>query len=62
MRDVQVVISDATEADMLTRMWNPAGFEVIEAVLLNGFDFWDIMSCSPMKVKRSFGMTCCSPL
>jgi hypothetical protein len=28
----------------------------------NSFDFWDIRPCSPMKVKQSFWMTCCSYL
>jgi hypothetical protein len=34
-----------------------AGFEVLMAVLVKGTIFWDITSCSPLKVNRLLGGT-----
>jgi hypothetical protein len=36
-----------------------AGFEVLIAVVMKRFIFWDITPCSPLKVHRRFGGTCC---
>jgi hypothetical protein len=44
-----------------TPHWNNkfayAGFEVLTAVFMKSFVFWDIMPCSPLKVKWHFGRT-----
>jgi hypothetical protein len=34
------------------------GFEVLTAVVTKNTVFWDIMLCSPLEVKRRFGVTC----
>jgi hypothetical protein len=34
------------------------GFEVLTAVVMKSSIFWDIMSCSPLKVTPRFGGTC----
>jgi hypothetical protein len=34
------------------------GFEVLTAVVLKSSTFWDITSCSPLKVNRHFGGPC----
>jgi hypothetical protein len=34
------------------------GFEVLIAVVTKSSVFWDITSCSPLKVNRCFGATC----
>jgi hypothetical protein len=33
------------------------GFEVLTAVIMKSTIFWDITTCSPLRVKRSFGGT-----
>jgi hypothetical protein len=33
-------------------------FEVLTAVVMNSFIFWDIMLCSPVKLNQCFGGTC----
>jgi hypothetical protein len=35
------------------------GFEVLTADVMNSSIFWDITRCSPFKVNRHFGGTCC---
>jgi hypothetical protein len=34
------------------------GFEVLTAVVMKSSIFWDITSCSPLKVNRCFGESC----
>jgi hypothetical protein len=34
-------------------------FEVLTAVFMKSSIFWDLMSCSPLKVNRRFRGTCC---
>jgi hypothetical protein len=34
------------------------GIEVLTAVVMKRSVFWDIISCSPLKVNRCFGGTC----
>jgi hypothetical protein len=34
-----------------------SGFEVLTAVVIKSFIFWDITPCSPLKVSRLFGRT-----
>jgi hypothetical protein len=34
------------------------GFEVPTAMVMKNFIFWDMMSCSLVKVNRNFGGTC----
>jgi hypothetical protein len=34
------------------------GFEVLTAVVMKSYIFWDIMLCSPLKVNRRYGGTC----
>jgi hypothetical protein len=36
---------------------NYVGFEVLTAVVMKSYIFWDITSCSPIKVNRRFGGT-----
>jgi hypothetical protein len=35
------------------------GFEVLAAVAMKSFTFWDIMPCSLMEINRHFGGTYC---
>jgi hypothetical protein len=34
------------------------GFEVLTAVVMKSYVFWDVPPCSPFKINRRFGGTC----
>jgi hypothetical protein len=34
------------------------GFEVLTAVVMESYIFWDINLCSPLEVNQRFGRTC----
>jgi hypothetical protein len=40
---------------MLYHIFDFVGSEVLTAVVMKSSIFWDIISCSSMKIKRSFG-------
>jgi hypothetical protein len=50
--------------EALTVRYRPSGIifvgsEVLTTVVLKSSIFWDIMPCSPLKIKQRFGGTCC---
>jgi hypothetical protein len=44
---------------ILTDTIKHVGFEVLTVVVMKSSVFWDITTCSPLKVNQRFGETCC---
>jgi hypothetical protein len=42
----------------VTKLLTYVGFEVLTAVFMKSFVFWDLMTYNPLKVNQHFGRTC----
>jgi hypothetical protein len=51
-------ISSSSLTIAISRKVNGIEFEVLTAVVMTNFIFWDIMPCSRLKVNGRFGETC----